>query len=31
VTRIDGRPIGAGSPGPITRRLVEAFARHVRG
>jgi len=31
VTRIDGRPIGPGIPGPITRRLMEAFHRHVRG
>ncbi|MGD1276485.1 MAG: branched-chain-amino-acid transaminase [Tepidisphaeraceae bacterium] len=31
VTRIDGRPIGTGSPGPITRRLMEAFRRLVRG
>ena len=30
VTRIDGRPIGAGTPGPITRRLMEAFHKHVR-
>jgi branched-chain amino acid aminotransferase len=29
VTRIDGRPIGAGTPGPITRRLMEAFRKHV--
>jgi branched-chain amino acid aminotransferase len=31
VTRIDGRPIGTGTPGQFTRRLVEAFAKHVRG
>jgi branched-chain amino acid aminotransferase len=31
VTRIDGRPIGAGTPGPITRRLMESFHHHVRG
>jgi branched-chain amino acid aminotransferase len=31
VTRIDGRSIGDGSPGPITRRVMEAFHRHVRG
>jgi branched-chain amino acid aminotransferase len=31
VTRIDGRPIGTGTPGQITRGLVEAFAKHVRG
>lgn len=30
VTKIDGRPIGNGSPGPITRKLLEAFHRHVR-
>jgi branched-chain amino acid aminotransferase len=30
VTQIDGRPIGAGTPGPITRRLMEAFHKHVR-
>jgi branched-chain amino acid aminotransferase len=31
MTRIDGRPIGPGTPGPITRRLMEAFHSHVRG
>jgi branched-chain amino acid aminotransferase len=31
VTSIDGRPIGTGSPGPITLRLIEAFHRLVRG
>jgi branched-chain amino acid aminotransferase len=31
VTSIDGRPIGTGNPGPITRRLMEAFHRLVRG
>ena len=31
VTRIDGRPIGPGTPGTITRRLIEAFHTHVRG
>jgi branched-chain amino acid aminotransferase len=30
VTRIDGRTIGDGKPGPITRRLIEAFHRFVR-
>lgn len=30
VTKIDGRPIGKGEPGPITRRLLDAFHRHVR-
>ena len=30
VTKIDGRVIGSGEPGPITRRLIEAFHQHVR-
>ena len=30
VTKIDGRAIGNGEPGPITRKLLEAFHRHVR-
>jgi branched-chain amino acid aminotransferase len=30
VTKIDGRSIGTGEPGPITRKLLEAFHRHVR-
>jgi branched-chain amino acid aminotransferase len=30
VTRIDNRAIGAGQPGPITRRLIEAFHKHIR-
>ena len=30
VTKVDGRPIGPGTPGPITRRLMEAFHSHVR-
>lgn len=30
VTKIDGRVIGNGQVGPITRRLMEAFHRHVR-
>ena len=30
VTKIDGRAIGSGEPGPITRKLLEAFHRHVR-
>jgi len=30
VTRIDGRAIGNGHPGPVTRKLSEAFHRHVR-
>lgn len=31
VTKVDGRPIGSGDPGPITKRLLEAFHKHVRG
>ena len=31
VTKIDGRVIGAGEPGPLTRRLHAAFHRHARG
>ena len=31
VTTIDGRVIGAGAPGPLTRRLHAAFHRHARG
>jgi branched-chain amino acid aminotransferase len=30
VTRIDGRTIGTGQVGPITKKLTEAFHRHVR-
>ena len=30
VTTIDGRPIGTGQPGPITRQLTEAFHRRTR-
>jgi branched-chain amino acid aminotransferase len=30
VTKIDGRVIGTGQPGPITRQLHGAFHRHVR-
>jgi branched-chain amino acid aminotransferase len=30
VTKIDGRTIGPGTPGPITRKLTEAFHRLVR-
>ncbi len=30
VTRIDGRPIGDGAPGAITRKLIEAFRRYIR-
>jgi branched-chain amino acid aminotransferase len=31
ITKIDGRVIGSGEPGPITRQLIELFHRHVRG
>jgi branched-chain amino acid aminotransferase len=30
VTKIDGRVIGTGKPGPITRKLIDAFHRRVR-
>jgi branched-chain amino acid aminotransferase len=30
VTRVDGREIGTAQVGPITRRLIDAFHRHVR-
>ena len=30
VTRIDGRTIAGGEPGPVTRKLIDAFHRHVR-
>jgi branched-chain amino acid aminotransferase len=30
VTKVDGRLIGSGKPGPITRKLIEAFHRKVR-
>ena len=30
VTKIDGRMIGAGEPGPLTRRVMEAFHKFVR-
>ncbi|MBK1661643.1 D-amino-acid transaminase [Paracraurococcus ruber] len=31
VTRIDGTPVGDGRVGPVTRRLFDLFARHVKG
>jgi branched-chain amino acid aminotransferase len=31
VNKIDGRPVGTGAPGPITRGLIKAFYNHVRG
>ena len=30
VTTIDGRAVGTGQPGPVTKRLIEAFHRYVR-
>jgi D-alanine transaminase len=30
IVRVDGQPIGDGRPGPITRRLQEAYRRQVR-
>ena len=30
VTTVDGRPIGDGKPGPVTRRLTDAFHALVR-
>lgn len=31
ILRIDGTPVGDGQPGPVTRRLFDLFARHVKG
>ena len=31
ITRLDGKPVGEGGVGPMTRRLFDLFARHVRG
>ncbi|MBW8269444.1 D-amino-acid transaminase [Caldovatus aquaticus] len=31
ITRLDGRPVGDGRVGPVTRRLFDLFARHVKG
>jgi branched-subunit amino acid aminotransferase/4-amino-4-deoxychorismate lyase len=30
IRSVDDRPIGSGRPGPITRRLQEAYRRHVQ-
>ncbi len=30
VVKIDGRPVGAGAPGPLTRRLRELYVDHAR-
>ncbi|HEU4588267.1 MAG TPA: aminotransferase class IV [Gemmatimonadales bacterium] len=29
VTQVDGRPVGSGTPGPITRQLARLFAAHI--
>ena len=29
ITKLDGRTIGTGNPGPITTKLINAFLRHV--
>jgi D-alanine transaminase len=31
ILAIDGAPVGDGTPGPVTRRLFDLFARHVSG
>ncbi|MBR0651874.1 D-amino-acid transaminase [Roseomonas terrae] len=31
IVAIDGAPVGDGTPGPVTRRLFDIFARHVQG
>jgi D-alanine transaminase len=31
ITKIDGNPVGTGEVGPVTRRLFDLFARHVKG
>jgi D-alanine transaminase len=31
ILAVDGKPVADGSPGPVTRRLFEIFARHVKG
>ncbi|MBI0535013.1 D-amino-acid transaminase [Roseomonas sp. KE2513] len=31
VLAVDGHPVGEGVPGPVTRRLFDIFARHVKG
>jgi len=31
ILAIDGRPVGDGQVGPVTRKLFALFARHVRG
>jgi D-alanine transaminase len=31
ILALDGAPVGDGTPGPVTRKLFELFARHVKG
>lgn len=31
ITKIDGKPVGDGAVGPVTRRLFDLFARHAKG
>ena len=31
ITKIDGKPVGDGAVGPVTRLLFDLFARHVKG
>ena len=31
ILSLDGRPVGDGTPGPLTRRLFDLFALHVKG
>ena len=30
VTKVDGREVGNGQPGPLTRRLIDAFRAYIR-
>jgi branched-subunit amino acid aminotransferase/4-amino-4-deoxychorismate lyase len=29
IATVDGRPVGAGAPGRVTRRIAEAFSRRI--
>ena len=31
IVRLDGRPVGTGTPGPVTRRVQAAYSELVRG
>lgn len=31
VTRIDGRPVGEGRPGPVTQRIADLYDQYIRG